>query len=101
VKRYVSFGISKARYDESRTRLVKAEIYKIRNGNLGIRKVMQRGQLMDVARLGLTVATIRVRDICSFDLIEAVELVKTTEGTFLSVAGNLKSRDDLGELPLL
>lgn len=101
MKRYASLGISKARYDDSRTRIVKVEAYEIRSGNLGTRMMMPREQLVDAVRIGPSVTTIHVRDGCFFDLLDSVTLVETEDGTLLRAGDERDSRDDLGELPQL
>jgi len=101
MKRYVSLGISKVGYDKKKRRIVKAEAYEIGNGNIRTRREMQRGQLVDLARLGLSIATIRIKNGCDFDILEAVEPVQMRGNVYLRVKGGEEFGDDLGKLPSL
>jgi hypothetical protein len=99
MKRYVSLGISKVRYDDKGRRIFKAEVYEINNMSLATRRIWSRENLVDSAELGLTIATIRIKDGYDFDILDAVEPVRLHGKVYLRVKGGEEPRDDLGELP--
>ena len=101
MKRYVSLGISKVRYDEKKRKIVKTEAYEIGNGNIRIRREMERRQLVDFAKFGVLIATIRIKNGYDFDILEAVEPVQIRGNIYLRVNGGEEAGDDLGEIPRL
>lgn len=96
---WVSYGITKARYDVGGSKVLKVEIHRIEHGVMSPRRVWPKGNVVHLIKNGIPISTIHTEANGDFHILENLRLVRRGGRSFLRVDDDPASRDDLGKIP--
>ncbi len=97
--KWASYAITRARYDDSRTRVVKVEVHEVTDGRIGPNRVWPRGNIVHLVEGGFRVVTAGPGGGSSLAPTDTVRLVRLDGEDYLRIDDEAVPRDDLGELP--